>query len=71
MAGDHLDKILYVEVDLLCNVRRYKRTQARTDTRAGYYQRKINTKAGEVQLKVPKLRQQKFETAEIGRYNAV
>jgi transposase-like protein len=32
------------------------------DTRAGHYERKLQTKAGEVRLKVPKLRAQTFET---------
>jgi transposase-like protein len=38
------------------------------DTRAGSYDRTLHTKAGEVKLKVPKLRQQAFETAIIERY---
>jgi transposase-like protein len=38
------------------------------DTRAGSYTRKLHTKAGEVEVKVPKLRQQTFETAIIERY---
>jgi transposase-like protein len=38
------------------------------DTRAGHYERNLQTKAGEVRLKVPKLRQQTFETAIIERY---
>jgi transposase-like protein len=63
-----LNKMLDAEADQLCNAQRYQRTEARTDTRAGYYQRSLHTKAGEVQLKVPKLRQQKFETAIIERY---
>ncbi len=40
----------------------------RIDTRAGYYQRKFTTKAGEVDLKVPKLRKLPFESAIIERY---
>ena len=63
-----LNKMLDAEADQFCNAERYERTQARTDTRAGYYQRKLHTKAGEVKLNVPKLRQQKFETAIIERY---
>ncbi len=62
------NKMLDAEAEKLCNAERYQRTQSRTDTRAGYYQRKLHTKAGEVQLNVPKLRQQKFETAIIERY---
>jgi putative transposase len=63
-----LNKLLDAEADQLCNAARYERTSARTDTRAGHYQRKLHTKAGEVTLQVPKLRQQKFETAIIERY---
>jgi len=38
------------------------------DTRAGHYERQLGTKAGEVTLKVPKLRRLPFETAIIERY---
>ncbi len=47
---------------------RYERTPHRLDTRAGYYNRKLQTKAREVQLKEPKLRKLPFETAIIERY---
>jgi len=63
-----LNKLLDAEADKLCNAARYERTAARQDMRAGHYQRKLHTKAGEVTLNVPKLRQQKFETAIIERY---
>ena len=43
-------------------------TQARRDQRSGSYDRKLQTKAGAVTLKVPKLRRQTFETAIIERY---
>ena len=56
------------EADRLCNAQRYERSEARQDTRAGHYERKLQTKAGEVRLKVPKLRAQTFETAIIERY---
>ena len=45
-----------------------ERSQARQDTRAGSYDRSLQTSAGEVNLKVPKLRRQTFETAIIERY---
>ena len=45
-----------------------KRTEARKDTRAGHYTRNLETKAGTVKLKVPKLRTLTFETAIIERY---
>ena len=63
-----LNSMLDAEADSLCNAARYERTAARIDTRAGYYSRDLQTKAGEVKLKMPKLRQQKFETAIIERY---
>jgi transposase-like protein len=63
-----LNALLQAEADRLCNARRYERSEGRQDTRAGHYERKLLTKAGEVQLKVPKLRQQTFETAIIERY---
>lgn len=63
-----LNQLLDAEADQLCNAARYERTEARKDTRAGHYERSLHTKAGEVTLKVPKLREHKFETAIIERY---
>lgn len=63
-----LNQLLDAEADQLCKAARYERTTARQDTRAGHYQRKLHTRAGEVTLNVPKLRQQTFETAIIERY---
>jgi transposase-like protein len=65
---DTLNALLDAEADRLCNARRYERTEARRDTRAGGYERKLHTRAGEVTLKVPKLRRQAFEAAIIERY---
>jgi putative transposase len=58
-----LNALLEAEADRLRNARRYERSEARRDTRAGHYERNLQTKAGEVRLKVPKLRWQTFETA--------
>lgn len=63
-----LNKMLDAEAGQLCNAEKYQRSEARTDTRAGHYQRKLHTKAGEVTLNMPKLRRQTFETAIIERY---
>src|SRR5271165_5881942 len=63
-----LNALLDAEADRLCNAQRYERSAARRDTRAGHYERKLHTKAGEVRLRIPKLRQQTFETAIIERY---
>jgi putative transposase len=63
-----LNALLDQEADQLTNAKRYERTSDRLDTRAGHYDRKLLTKAGEVTLKVPKLRNLTFETAIIQRY---
>ena len=63
-----LNDLLDAEADQLCNAKRYEHTEARTDQRAGNYTRTLHTKAGPVQLKVPKLRKATFETAIIERY---
>jgi transposase-like protein len=49
-----LNALLDGEADRLCNARRYERTEARRDRRAGYYNRRLHTRAGEIELKVPK-----------------
>jgi len=63
-----LNAMLDAEADQLCGAGRYERTEGRRDTRAGSYERSLDTKAGSVKLKVPKLRRQTFETAIIERY---
>jgi len=63
-----LNAMLETEAAELCNARRYERTAGRKSTRAGHYERKLGTKAGEVTLKVPRLRSVPFETAIIERY---
>lgn len=65
---DTLNAMLDAEADAMCGAQRYERSPDRIDTRAGHYNRKFHTKAGEVDLKVPKLRRQTFETAIIERY---
>ena len=63
-----LNALLDAEADELCGAGRYQRSAERVDTRAGSYDRTLQTKAGEVKLRVPKLRQQVFQTAIIERY---
>jgi putative transposase len=60
--------MLDAEADRICRTQRYERSPKRTGTRAGHYERQLETKAGEVTLKVPKLRRPPFETAIIERY---
>lgn len=63
-----LNALLDAEAERLCNADRYERTEERRDYRSGHYERQLHTKAGEVTLKVPKLRRQTLETAIIERY---
>jgi transposase-like protein len=63
-----LNGLLEAEADELCGAKRYQRSVERLDTRAGHYERKLHTKAGEVALKVPRLRSMPFETQIIERY---
>jgi len=63
-----LNGLLDAEADRICGAQRYEHSPERVDTRAGHYERKLETKAGEVTLKMPKLRRLPFETAIIERY---
>lgn len=63
-----LNRMLEAEADRLCQAERYERTAERVDTRAGHYKRKLQTRVGEVELRMPKLRRLPFETAIIERY---
>ena len=51
-----LNALLDAEAEQICRAQRYERSADRVDTRAGHYERKLQTQAGEVQLRVPKLR---------------
>ena len=63
-----LNGMLDAEADRICNAERYVRCPDRADTRAGSYKRKLHTRAGKVELKMPKLRTLPFETQIIKRY---
>lgn len=63
-----LNGLLQAEADELCGAKRYARSPERLDTRAGHYERKLHTQAGEVTLSVPRLRNLPFETEIIERY---
>lgn len=60
--------MLDAEADELTGATKCQRSAERQDYRAGHDKRKLHTKAGEVELKVPKSRKQTFETAIIERY---
>jgi len=66
-----LNQLLDAEAEQLCNAGRYQCTKARLDTRADYYEGKLQARAGEVTLKIPKLRQLKFEMGIIERYRSM
>ena len=57
-----LNALLDEEAEQICNAQKYERSPDRVDSRAGHYNRKLQTKAGEVKSKVPKLRRLRFET---------
>ena len=63
-----LNGLLDAEADRICQAGKYERSADRQDTRAGSYKRKLHTKAGDVELNVPKLRTLPFETSIIERY---
>lgn len=65
---DTLNKLLAAEAENLCGAKRYERSESRSDTLAGSYTRKLQTRVGEVELKVPRLRTLPFETQIIERY---
>ena len=63
-----LNALLDAEADEMCNAQCYEHSPECIDTWAGSYKRKLHTKVGEVEMTVPKLRKQTFETAIIERY---
>jgi transposase-like protein len=63
-----LNGLLDAEAEQLCGARRYQRSPDRVDTRAGHYERGLETQAGSVKLQIPKLRTLPFETQIIQRY---
>lgn len=63
-----LNALLDAEADKLVQAERYARNQTRKGYRAGHYERSFSTQAGDVTLKVPKLKGLTFESAIIQRY---
>lgn len=63
-----LNAMLDAEADRLVNAERYARDEDRKGYRAGHYDRSFSTTAGDVNLKMPKLKGVTFETAIIERY---
>ena len=63
-----LNAMLDAEAERLVNAERYARDEERRGYRAGHYDRTFTTTAGNVNLKMPKLKGVAFETAIIERY---
>jgi transposase-like protein len=68
MVEETLNALLDAEVGSVMRSATSAVRHAGWDIRAGHDERKLQTKTGEVRLKVPKLRRQTFETAIIERY---
>jgi putative transposase len=60
-----LNAMLDAEAERLCQAARHERTEERRGYRAGHYERSLHTTAGEVKLKVPKLKAVTFETVRL------
>ena len=65
---DTLNALLDKETDELVNAQKYECSQKRQRYHSGHYKRNFYTTAGEVKLKVPKLKGVPFETAIIEHY---
>jgi putative transposase len=65
---DVLNDIMESEAKALAGAEKHERTTGRKDYRNGYRKRKLQTRVGEVDLKVPRLRSVPFTTAAIERY---
>lgn len=63
-----LNALLDKEADELVNAEKHERASKRQGYCSGHYKRNLYTTAGEVELKVPKLKGISFETAIIERY---
>ena len=68
VVEETLNGMLDAEADELCRASRYERSPERQSTRAGHYTKTLHSVAGELKLKIPRLRSIPFETAIIERY---
>lgn len=63
-----LNELLDAEAEELVKAEKYERSQNRVAYRSGHYKRGLTTTSGQIELKIPKLRNAKFQTAIIERY---
>lgn len=68
VVEETLNGMLDAEADELCKASKYERSPGRLSTRAGHYTKTLHAVAGELKLKIPRLRSIPFETAIIERY---
>ena len=50
-----INGLLEAEAEQICSARRYERSDERSAHRNGHYERRLDTAAGQVKLKMPKL----------------
>ena len=65
---ENLNALLDKEADELVNNEKFVRSSNRQEYHSGHYKQTLHTAAGEVELKVPKLKGISFETSIIERY---
>ena len=63
-----LNALLDHEAHELVKAEKYERSGERQEQRSGHYSRNFSTTAGDVRLKMPKIKDVPFETAIIERY---
>ena len=68
LVKSSVEETLDAEADRLVNAERYARDVERKGYRAGHHDRTFSTSAGEINLRMPKLKGVAFETAIIERF---
>lgn len=68
MVQTAVQEMLETEMDELLGAGRYERTDSRTGYRSGYYERKLTTRVGTIELRVPQDRDGRFSTQLFERY---
>ncbi|KEJ92020.1 hypothetical protein EH55_06455 [Synergistes jonesii] len=68
VVEETLNGMLDAKADELCKASKYERYPKRLSARAGHYTKTPHVVAGDLKLKIPRLRSIPFETAIIERY---
>ena len=64
-----LNEVMLVESELQLGAKPYERTEERTDSRNGYYDRELTTRMGTITLHVPRHRNEPFKTLLFDNYS--